>query len=1115
VTVKALLALVLVLAALATSAAERPAVLFVGGVHATYVAQPLDALGLALDRCSEAELPARLATGQYAVVVTDTHAAPAWAALDAFLAAGGGVIACQPRSYPDEARWTASCEWLAKQGAKPRWEMFQDSDAANVVRDLMGSQLSFSTAIEPAFAAGVPSLLILTARSTTGWEPPMSWDLAPDWQIVARGAASLKSVPDPRNDVALKPWLPAAGIASAPPVAAVRQVGTGRLAVIAPRYYWLFAPPPNCPTVEAMLTAGAGGRASHWLALVANLARHLAAPTLASRPAFTTPDAILHPPPQVWEKTPPYDWSKDVADWTAQPQQQGLIGARTALSTGRGTVSDYVRAAKAAGLQYVVFLEDSLQLDQAKWDQLVADCAAASDAAFLAVPGLTYADAQGNHLYAFSDNVRLPKPEMLLADKRLATVQSMRSRAYFDYDNEYLGQKAIRGFWYHRANFLHIADYKLYNSFPIMSFQDGEEMDNHLAEFLYLQGIGGCQAPLAFELMSGPEQVAPRAREGWRTVVTRPLAELREQWHRGAFSFSGSGSQYITNGPQILVWQAPNRLADPRGEWWRPDLWQFRIRLKVTASAGLRSVTIHDGDRRVLRRWLPGGATEFQQELAMSNCQQYAPTLVVEDEQGRRAVSAAFYMRNLVKEEFFCSDRCNTLGNSRLRGREGNQTWTPVGFQANMGITPSKGKLDLRISPAVSLTPNAPTLPIDGAPAGLPAPELYFGPTLPGEHEFVFAYPRTWLVSTEIAAGQADWTLAYDPAEKGATATPLGHPYANPKEQHGWGNAWGSWHRLVPTRMAEGFVRTWAGNWIPGTVRAGAHQVQLKLKEPLTLPADRPRIAVMRGSGDGWQLFRGGEPVPLPAQGNLVAPFARGTVALRLHPNGAVMVIGFGGPLEATLDPKGNFSLAYVAPQAELPAGTDLSYLVAFAGAPGSITAEQFLAWATGVGVTHPGQAAYQPKLTRGRTEDTFLSWSVAAAEGAATGDFPRADLNGFLTTVVGGLNDRWTAWLAWGDGARRAIPVRDGLGFAALDPLEHHGALFLGHPIVADQPELAIEVCETQPGQFQIEAHNPTDRPLGATLFSNLPPAVLPFPAQTIELAPGTSQFWHLPARR
>ena len=33
----------------------------------------------------------------------------------------------------------------------------------------------------------------------------------------------------------------------------------------------------------------------------------------------------------------------------------------------------------------------------------------------------------------------------------------------------------------------------------------------------------------------------------------------------------------------------------------------------------------------------------------------------------------SFYNRNLVKEEFFCSDRCNTLGNSRLRGRDGTQ----------------------------------------------------------------------------------------------------------------------------------------------------------------------------------------------------------------------------------------------------------------------------------------------------------------------------------------------------------------------------------------------------------------------------------------------------------
>lgn len=131
--------------------------------------------------------------------------------------------------------------------------------------------------------------------------------------------------------------------------------------------------------------------------------------------------------------------------------------------------------------------------------------------------------------------------------------------------------------------------------------------------------------------------VAKRAADGWKVVCYRGLNDLNGKWYHGAWSFSGSGSQYITNGPQILVWQSPNRLVGSNGLWWRPDMWEFRLSLRVASDDGLKSVTLHDGDRGVLRRWLPGGAKTFEQELVLANCQQRGFTLVAEDLRGRRA----------------------------------------------------------------------------------------------------------------------------------------------------------------------------------------------------------------------------------------------------------------------------------------------------------------------------------------------------------------------------------------------------------------------------------------------------------------------------------------------
>lgn len=1106
----------------ALAAEAKPAVLFAHGIHSSYAARPLHDMGVEVDTCRPQELAARLESGRYNVAVASSLGEAELKALGAFLAKGGGVLVCNPNCYSQETEFTATCGWLAGLGARPRWEMFQDDEKSNVARDVMGCSLSFSGDIAGPFNRDVVGVLTLLCNSTGGWEPPMSFDLDANWRIAVRGARSMKSVIDNRHDEVLQRWLPAAGIPSAPPLMAVRDVGKGRLAVLAIRYYWLFTPPYNCPTAEAMLTAGADGKKSQWLRLFANAFRWLAEPSMkAGQGGATTPESILSPPRQVWPPPAQFDWAGwshgNVLEKARQLQTAGLVGARTALSSGKGAVADYVKEAKAAGLQFIVFMEDALAMDQAKWDRLIDECRAATDKDFAAIPGLTYEDAQGDHLYAFSDNVKYPKPGMLLAGKRLATTQQMRSRAYFDYDCEYLAQEAIRGYWNHKKNYLHFADYKLYNSFPAVSFEDGKPVDDALGEFLYLQGIGGCHAIVAFEFMTGPDQVARRATGGWRVVVHRPPAALREKWYEGAWSFSGSGSQYITNGPEILVWDSPNRLTDPHGQWWRPDLWEYRLRLRVAAAAGLKSVTIHDGDRGILRRWLPGGAKEFQQEMVFANCQQLGPTLVVEDAKGRRAVSMSFWNRNLVKEEFFCSDRCNFLGSSRLRARTGEQVWTPVGFQANMGITPSKGRLDMSVSPAVGLTVNSPTLPIDGAPAGFPTVSLGFNPQVPGEMKHIFAYPQTYLVGPEIGIGQADWKLAYDPAEEGARATPLGHPYRQP--QDGWGNSWGSWHRLVPTRMAEGYQRTYAWNWVPGEFRIGWHETDLAMKEAVALDSKSPGLRIMEPSMNGWRFFRDGRPVDVP-QGEADVPFVRGTFAALEQKGGSVVLAPMEGPVTVRLRKDGGFSMFYVPATGALAKGDRVRYRVAFAGASGAAEGmpngtplAKLAEFAEKFGVARPGRAGYEPKVARGTMLDNYLAWRADAQGKAVEAKIARTAMPGLLPVVVEGLVDNWSVQLldktrAWPN--HRALPVRGGCAYAELDLNEGDLDLFIGHPVIADDRDLKLLVSWECPGLWYVEAHNAADKPLKAALAASPGWPLFAFD-EKVSLAPGASRIWHV----
>jgi hypothetical protein len=1109
------------------TAAKKPALLFCGRLHNGYVTKPLHAKGFELDTCSAANMADKIDSGNYNVLVFDNLLPKHLQTVNAFLAKGGGVFVLNPHNYPDEETWTASNKWLAEIGARPRWERLMDRDGDNVAMAPLRVPLSWSTDVATQFADGVRGVWTHVNFNGTGPEQPMSFTLTNDWDVVVRGAKSMYTAPDTRKDPHIAPWLTEQGIESAPPLLAVRKVGRGRLAVVGIRWKWVLSPPHHCPPAEAMLTLGVDGRPSGWLQVFANVFRWLSEPSIeAGLGGFVTSDDLLYPKP----KLVPIPEQKDWAVWSrshplseaAMPQTAGLVGAKTALSGGSGSVADYVQAAKDAELDFIVFLEDTLQMNQQKWETLVAQCRASSDEMFLAVPGVTYEDAQGNHLYAFADEAKLPPDEMLLPDRRLATVQQIRSRTYFGYYNEYNRQKCIGGFWNHENNRLHYADYKLYNSFPIFTFADGRRVDSALDEYLYLQGIGGCQAVLALEMMTSPEQVAKRARDGWKVIAHRPLEQLGGSWFQRCYSFSGGSAQYITKGPQIILWEGPNRLAEPKGLWFRPDLWQYRLRLKVASEVGLKCVTIHDGDRQVMRRYLLDGEKEFAEEIIMSNSQQLAPLLIVEDVQGKRAISMSFWSRNLLKEEFMCSDRCNPLGNSRLvkKDRTG-WAWTPVGFQNNLGVTASKGLLKIDLAPAVSLTPNSPTLPIDGKPAGFPTTTLRFNPRIPGEIEYLFQMPRVHVIGPEVGIGDAVLKYAFDPQEKGATHTRLGHEYittdkrGKPAPQLGWGNAWGGWQHLVPTAKIDGFVRVHAWNWLIGGFRLGAVQGELTAKEDIEIPAEDPGIRIGRCGGD-WQYFRGVEAIDLAEGASL--PTSRGTFAALEHAGGSLVLVPLDGPLQLVAERGGGWSLWYAPADGTIEKGQTLRYMVGFAGAAGSMPGQfdgtpmsKLVKFAEDVGVAHPGRTAYRPVITRGEQLDNYFYWHLQADKGAVEVALPKVKLIALLSTVIEGLNDNWSVYMLDRNRDRpnfRALPIRDGRSYLDLDTEDNDMDLFFGHPVTADKHQVKITAAWMEQGKWSVEAHNPSDHLIHAHLKTNAGWTLFALDEQ-ISLPPGSSKRW------
>ena len=146
-----------------------------------------------------------------------------------------------------------------------------------------------------------------------------------------------------------------------------------------------------------------------------------------------------------------------------------------------------------------------------------------------------------------------------------------------------------------------------------------------------------------------------------------------------------------------------------------------------------------------------------------------------------------------------------------------------------------------------------------------------------------------------------------------------------------------------------------------------------------------------------------------------------------------------------------------------------------------------------------------------GKQLDNCLIWQLDGQGVGIAATVPKVKLNGLLTTVVQGLNDNWSVQLLdkqrpWPN--HRALPIRDGKAYAALDLFENDMDLFIGHPVTADHPEIKLSVAWKSPGVWSVEAHNPTDKPITAALVSPREWSLFHF-KETVTLTPGSSQFW------
>ena len=239
------------------------------------------------------------------------------------------------------------------------------------------------------------------------------------WQAVVRGMPSSAAA----KGINYTTWEPIPG-RTAPAIAAVRQIGKGRVALFGIAAFYTFTHPfskddwigeSNTGPIEgAFLTKGDGARPSDGLRLLVNLLKWLGKDGRgADLGGYTQEKLAALPEP---ESTP-------VPAWMTWNEQNGarpfkvLIGARSSASDGEATVAQLAAAARQAGYDVLVMTETFQHLSRPSWQRAVAACEEASDDNFLVMPGFDIEDVYGNRYLCFGSKL-YPDDVMLSADRK-------------------------------------------------------------------------------------------------------------------------------------------------------------------------------------------------------------------------------------------------------------------------------------------------------------------------------------------------------------------------------------------------------------------------------------------------------------------------------------------------------------------------------------------------------------------------------------------------------------------------------------------------------------------------------------------------------------------------
>lgn len=914
------------------------------------------------------------------------------------------------------------------------------------------------------------------------------------------------------------------------PILAFRPVGKGRLVCLGIAGNYLFADSAEASLEGIVLDKGLRKTPSDGRLIVMNALHWLAEPSLAESTLGGAPmNVALLSDPLKTKYCAPFKWDEQVTRKESAASRQGVLGARTLHSSGRGAVKEWVAAAKRDGLSYIVFLEEFAMLSRESFEALRKECAESTGVDFAAIPGFTIDDAVGNHYFYFGTEVPYPRKDFLSADGKVFNSREKGQLSITMLDYAYTGG----GFKLTCGNYLFGQDaapfanfFCNYDAMAVVTSRDGKTVENALDDYLALADFGQGPLPLALELMDDPGQMSASL---WRTVIrtgktgsqevagvgdskmTNEIADYWNTWHL----FPDNPTRiYITAGPQIDNWSFVGP-RDYEGKNKGDFVWQnlrWRVYGQASSDVGLKSVQIFDG-RELFRNFSPNGEKTYSFTLELNHDKQHNLVLVVEDMAGKKAISGEQCDRNHRLQEFSCGDRNNQLSYGLSTDASGRTIM--VGGNQHLA-SPNKRINDNSVSPP-STFKNDSRLgnpAFDGGVAGAPVfePDVILAGKERGNikaPDVVEAFRKFHTGDVNVGEGIA------------------GHYFADNIKV---GNVWHTLWRTIP---AEDF-----------TVVHRRHFFQIDPDSPLAVflecititlkkdvPNDGAQIGVFRTENANLWTLKGSdgstycgnwEQEPQSKLRKLSVPFKGGAYAGLMDSGvGCAALLPLSDNLDAVLElplkRRDNFRFRIPAEKFPQKAGESVKVTCLLLGIPPTteitrgfpeVSNEVIERFSREYGLAD-GKPAYALSLDTGEVVSQRYVLDVDGTKAACLAGTLDGKLISTLPVRVSGLHDDWSAFLYDENlGQSRPVGVFEGAAWATL-PMRGRTRIFLGHPVTVDVPGIIIQVSQTGTADWIIEVHNPGQQKVVVcpTLNSYFPPLKgrkLPF--TKIEVPAGAS---------